>query len=108
VAENSWTRSILLTIVKNQTLERAGRAPSNYVDRLVARVDGPLRPATARDGRALSEPPVEVARRDALAYWGIQTFPTVKVRVTVNTGEYQAGEWTAHEAPTTHFVEAKF
>ncbi|WP_146076819.1 hypothetical protein [Rathayibacter tritici] len=25
-----------------------------------------------------------------------------------NTGEYRAGEWTPHEAPTTHFVEAKF
>lgn len=32
----------------------------------------------------------------------------VKLRVIENTGEYRAGEWTPHEAPTTHFVEAKF
>lgn len=31
----------------------------------------------------------------------------VKLRVFENTGEYRAGEWTPHEAPTTHFVEAK-
>ncbi|MBM3714632.1 MAG: hypothetical protein FJW64_02660 [Actinobacteria bacterium] len=30
------------------------------------------------------------------------------LRVIENTGEYRAGEWTPHEAPTTHFVEAKF
>ncbi|MDY0914474.1 hypothetical protein [Rathayibacter festucae] len=109
--------------------------------------------------RALSEPPVEVTRRDALASWGIEAPPTdtltaeaateipststgpnnrtsrrrqmstrtitgnlaadpeavqagrvqiVKLRVIENTGEYRAGEWTPHEAPTTHFVEAKF
>jgi hypothetical protein len=107
--------------------------------------------------RALSEPPVEVTRRDALASWGIETEapeqdtpnaspststgrPTnrtsrrrrmstrtitgnlatdpeavqagrvqiVKLRVIENTGEFRGGEWTAHEAPTTHFVEAKF
>ncbi|TCL77892.1 MULTISPECIES: hypothetical protein [unclassified Rathayibacter] len=109
--------------------------------------------------RALSEPPVEVTRRDALASWGIEPVSTdtptadaekkissmstgrtnhtsrrrqmstrtitgnlatdpepvqagrvqiVKLRVIENTGEYRAGEWTAHEAPTTHFVEAKF
>ncbi|MCJ1697960.1 single-stranded DNA-binding protein [Rathayibacter caricis] len=110
--------------------------------------------------RALSEPPVEVTRRDALVSWGIETPPTdtpaadaaneipptstgrptnrtsrrrqmstrtitgnlatdpeavqagrvqiVKLRVIENTGEYRAGEWTPHEAPTTHFVEAKF
>ncbi|QHC68728.1 single-stranded DNA-binding protein (plasmid) [Rathayibacter sp. VKM Ac-2759] len=110
--------------------------------------------------RALSEPPVEVTRRDALASWGIETPPTdtpaadaaneipptstgrptnrtsrrrqmstrtitgnlatdpeavqagrvqiVKLRVIENTGEFRGGEWTAHEAPTTHFVEAKF
>ncbi|ROQ52666.1 single-stranded DNA-binding protein [Rathayibacter sp. PhB152] len=109
--------------------------------------------------RALSEPPVEVTRRDALASWGIETPPAdtpaaaaadehpststgptnrtsrrrqmstrtitgnlaadpeavqagrvqiVKLRVIENTGEYRAGEWTPHEAPTTHFVEAKF
>ncbi|PPH55776.1 single-stranded DNA-binding protein [Rathayibacter sp. AY1E1] len=110
--------------------------------------------------RALSEPPVEVTRRDALASWGIETPPTdtsaadaaneipptstgrptnrtsrkrqmstrtitgnlatdpeavqagrvqiVKLRVIENTGEYRAGEWTPHKAPTTHFVEAKF
>ncbi|MCJ1675683.1 single-stranded DNA-binding protein [Rathayibacter sp. VKM Ac-2929] len=32
----------------------------------------------------------------------------VKLRVIENTGEFRGGEWTAHEAPTTHFVEAKF
>lgn len=32
----------------------------------------------------------------------------VKLRVIENTGEYRGGEWTPHEAPTTHFVEAKF
>ncbi|MWV75893.1 single-stranded DNA-binding protein [Rathayibacter rathayi] len=32
----------------------------------------------------------------------------VKLRVIENTGEYRAGEWTPHEAPPTHFVEAKF
>ncbi|PPH34163.1 hypothetical protein [Rathayibacter rathayi] len=32
----------------------------------------------------------------------------VKLRVIENTGEYRAGEWTPHEAPTTHVVEAKF
>ncbi|MCJ1697831.1 hypothetical protein MT349_18775 [Rathayibacter caricis] len=109
--------------------------------------------------RALSEPPVEVTRRDALASWGIETpltdtpaadaaneipptstGPTnrtsrrrqmstrtitgnlatdpeavqagrvqiVKLRVIENTGEYRGGEWTPHEAPTTHYVEAKF
>lgn len=109
--------------------------------------------------RALSEPPVEVTRRDALASWGIEPAPTdtpaadaakeipsmstgrtnrtsrrrqmstrtitgnlaanpeavqagrvqiVKLRVIENTGEFRGGEWTAHEAPTTHFVEAKF
>jgi len=110
--------------------------------------------------RALSEPPVEVTRRDALASWGIEMPPTdtpaadaaneipptstgrptnrtsrrrqmstrtitgnlatdpeavqagrvqiVKLRVIENTGEFRGGEWTAHEAPTTHFVEAKF
>ncbi|PPH38525.1 hypothetical protein C5C86_14395 [Rathayibacter sp. AY1E4] len=109
--------------------------------------------------RALSEPPVEVTRRDALASWGIETPPTdtpaaaaanenpspstgptnrtsrrrqmstrtitgnlaadpeavqagrvqiVKLRVIENTGEYRAGEWTPHDAPTTHYVEAKF
>ncbi|PPF66138.1 hypothetical protein C5C18_11995 [Rathayibacter tritici] len=109
--------------------------------------------------RALSEPPVEVTCRDALASWGIETPLTdtpaadaapeipatstgrttrtsrrrqmstrtitgnlaadpeavrvgrvqiVKLRVIENTGEYRAGEWTAHEVPTTHFVEAKF
>jgi single-stranded DNA-binding protein len=107
--------------------------------------------------RALSEPPVEVTRRDALASWGIETPPTdtpaaaaevpststgptnrtsrrrqmstrtitgnlaadpeavqagrvqiVKLRVIENTGEYRAGEWTPHESPTTHYVEAKF
>ncbi|PPH80303.1 hypothetical protein C5C82_16925, partial [Rathayibacter sp. AY1D5] len=109
--------------------------------------------------RALSEPPVEVTRRDALASWGIETPATdtpaaaaaaenpststgptnrtsrrrqmstrtitgnlaadpeavqagrvqiVKLRVIENTGEYRAGEWTPHDAPTTHYVEAKF
>ena len=109
--------------------------------------------------RALSEPPVEVTRRNALASWGIEPAPTdtpaadaakeipststgrtnrtsrrrqmstrtitgnlaadpeavqagrvqiVKLRVIENTGEFRGGEWTAHEAPTTHFVEAKF
>lgn len=109
--------------------------------------------------RALSEPPVEVTRRDALASWGIELPPTdaptaeaatkvpststgptnrtsrrrqmstrtitgnlaadpeavqagrvqiVKLRVIENTGEYRAGEWTPHDAPTTHYVEAKF
>jgi len=110
--------------------------------------------------RALSEPPVEVTRRDALVSWGIETPPTdtpaadaadeipptstgrltnrtsrrrqmstrtitgnlaadpeavqagrvqiVKLRVIENTGEFRGGEWTAHETPTTHFVEAKF
>ncbi|PPH07141.1 hypothetical protein C5C71_15185 [Rathayibacter sp. AY1C1] len=112
--------------------------------------------------RALSEPPVEITRREALASWGIElpaedptrtpaaepatespstaTGPTnrtsrrrqmstrtitgnlatdpeavqagrvqiVKLRVIENTGEYRGGEWTPHEAPTTHFVEAKF
>ncbi|PPI19456.1 hypothetical protein C5D44_17460, partial [Rathayibacter sp. AY1B5] len=108
--------------------------------------------------RALSEPPVEVTRRDALASWGIETPATdtpaaaaatenpststgptnrtsrrrqmstrtitgnlaadpeavqagrvqiVKLRVIENTGEYRAGEWTPHDAPTTHYVEAK-
>ncbi|PPF25784.1 single-stranded DNA-binding protein [Rathayibacter sp. AY1F2] len=107
--------------------------------------------------RALSEPSVEVTRRDALTSWGIETEapeqntpsaspststgrPTnrtsrrrqmstrtitgnlaadpeavqagrvqiVKLRVIENTGEYRAGEWTPHDAPTTHYVEAKF
>ena len=109
--------------------------------------------------RALSEPPVEVTRRDALASWGIEPVFTdtpaadaakeipststgrtnhtsrrrqmstrtitgnlatdpeavqvgrvqiVKLRVIENTGEFRGGEWTPHEAPTTHFVEAKF
>ncbi|TDX74869.1 single-stranded DNA-binding protein [Rathayibacter sp. PhB151] len=109
--------------------------------------------------RALSEPPVEVTQRDALASWGIEPTPIdtpaaeaakeipstsagrtnrtsrrrqmstrtitgnlaadpeavqagrvqiVKLRVIENTGEFRGGEWTAHEAPTTHFVEAKF
>ncbi|WP_308471768.1 PDDEXK nuclease domain-containing protein [Rathayibacter sp. AY1D2] len=47
-AENSWTRSMLLTHVKNQTLERAGRAPSNYVDRL-APADSGLAREIAKD-----------------------------------------------------------
>lgn len=112
--------------------------------------------------RSLSEPPMEITRRDALASWGIELpadehpgataadaapqIPStltgrtnrtsrrrqmstrtvtgnlaadpeavqagrvqiVKLRVIENTGEYRAGEWTPHEAPTTHFVEAKF
>lgn len=32
----------------------------------------------------------------------------VKLRVIENTGEFRQGEWTEHEAPTTHYVEAKF
>lgn len=32
----------------------------------------------------------------------------VKLRVIENTGEFRQGEWTEHEAATTHFVEAKF
>ncbi|PPH74547.1 hypothetical protein C5C90_10670 [Rathayibacter sp. AY1D4] len=32
----------------------------------------------------------------------------VKLRVIENTGECRAGEWTPHDAPTTHYVEAKF
>lgn len=31
-----------------------------------------------------------------------------KLRVIESTGGYRVGEWTAHEAPTTHFVEAEF
>ncbi len=32
----------------------------------------------------------------------------VKFRVIENTGEYRRGEFVPHEAPTTHFVEARF
>ena len=31
-----------------------------------------------------------------------------KLRVIENTGEYRGGKWLAHDAATTHFVEAKF
>ncbi|MEB0002234.1 single-stranded DNA-binding protein [Cryobacterium sp. RTC2.1] len=31
-----------------------------------------------------------------------------KFRVIENTGEYRSGAWHAHEAATTHFVEARF
>ncbi|NQX13065.1 DUF1016 domain-containing protein [Microbacteriaceae bacterium VKM Ac-2855] len=47
-ADNAWTRSLLLNHVKNQTLERAGRAPSNYVDRL-APADSALAHEIAKD-----------------------------------------------------------
>lgn len=128
------------------------RIPGQYVTR-----------AELEQRRTLTEPPVEVTRRDALASWGFnvpspdrsQTDPAahspndasgatavrtnrtsrrrqmstrtitgnlaadpeavqagrvqiVKLRVIENTGEYRAGEWTPHETPTTHFVEAKF
>ncbi|MFS0735336.1 hypothetical protein ABC304_04195 [Microbacterium sp. 1P10UB] len=126
------------------------RIPGHYVTR-----------AELEQRRSLSEPPVEITRRDALASWGLEMpadedpatpaadapqIPStstgrtnrtsrrrqmstrtitgnlavdpeavqagrvqiVKLRVIENTGEYRAGEWTPHEAPTTHFVEAKF
>lgn len=124
------------------------RIPGYYVTR-----------AELEQRRSLSEPPVEITRRDALASWGLEMPPTdtpaadaattnpststgptnrtsrrrqmstrtitgnlaadpeavqagrvqiVKLRVIENTGEYRGGEWTPHEAPTTHFVEAKF
>lgn len=124
------------------------RIPGHYVTR-----------AELEQRRSLSEPPIEITRRDALASWGLEVPPTdtpeadattmlpststgrtnrtsrrrqmstrtitgnlaadpeavqagrvqiVKLRVIENTGEYRAGEWTPHEAPTTHFVEAKF
>ncbi|MDU0328498.1 hypothetical protein RWH43_17195 [Microbacterium sp. KSW2-21] len=127
------------------------RIPGHYVTR-----------AELEQRRWLSEPPVEITRRDALASWGLDVLeddaaPTpeadprtgipststgrtnrtsrrrqmstrtitgnlavdpeavqagrvqiVKLRVIENTGEYRAGEWTPHDAPTTHFVEAKF
>ena len=124
------------------------RIPGHYVTR-----------AELEQRRSLSEPPVEITRRDALASWGLEMPPTdtaeadapstlpststgptnrtsrrrqmstrtitgnlatdpeavqagrvqiVKLRVIENTGEYRGGEWTPHEAPTTHFVESKF
>ncbi len=122
------------------------RIPGQYVTR-----------AELEQRRALSEPPVEVTRRDALASWGFDVShidnptditdtspaPTrrtnrtarrrqmstrtitgnlaadpeavqvgrvqiAKLRVIENTGEYRAGEWTPHDTPTTHFVEARF
>lgn len=31
-----------------------------------------------------------------------------KLRVIENTGEYRGGKFVAHDAPTSHFVEARF
>ncbi|WP_035880110.1 single-stranded DNA-binding protein [Cryobacterium sp. MLB-32] len=36
------------------------------------------------------------------------TIQITKLRVIENTGEYRSGKWLAHDAATTHFVQAKF